>query len=52
MRQCGDGRGDRQGLIEDLLALGLGKSAVAADPAVAEQPIRRALSNPIYLRGT
>jgi len=42
----------RQGLIEDLLALGLGKSAVAADPAVAEQPIRRALSNPIYLRNT
>jgi predicted metal-dependent phosphoesterase TrpH len=42
----------RQGLIEDLLALGLGKSAVAADPAVAEQPIRRALSNPIYLRIT
>ncbi|GAB5428495.1 MAG: CehA/McbA family metallohydrolase [Devosia indica] len=42
----------RQGLIEHLLALGLGKSAVAADPVVAEQPIRRALSNPIYLRGT
>ena len=42
----------RQGLVDDLIALGLDKSAVAAEPAVAEQPIRRALSNPIYLRST
>ena len=42
----------RQGLVDDLIALGLDKSAVAAEQAVAEQPIRRALSNPIYLRST
>ena len=42
----------RQRLIDELVALGLDKSSVAAEAAIAEQPIRRALSNPIYLRKT
>lgn len=40
----------RQRLIDELMALDLHKSAIAAEPAMAEQPIRRALSNPIYIR--
>jgi hypothetical protein len=40
----------RQGLIDDLLASVPGKAVVAAGPGLAEQPIRRALSNPIYIR--